>query len=858
METSIASSPSIGKEEVLDPESSMYYHWGLDGAMEEMDVDKEDLGTDVVDGQSKSVQEGDTSTHGSHVGPSTNTSTNTTPTPVPMEYDVTKQFTTSQLFSFDEHLVEWTRGMGKRHGFVIIIMGLEKLMKNRKPRMRFACERSGKYRKYVKKSLGEEVVVKKRERSTGTKKCECPFELKAVKGDDGWTLSVHNGTHNHPPVAYLEGHSYAGRLTFDEISTLVDLKMFDDKTWEEFSCSWGLVVLSTSAEQYEERLRALKRDFKMVPAALEYLEKNWLEPYKERFVGAWTDNIMHFGNLTINRAESAHAKLKHQLKHSQCNFDGIWEKIHRLILLQETEVRGSFEKSLTCMQHDFRIPLFDSLRGVVSKNGMTLVLVASRQVQWLVESNIACGCALRKTHGLPCAHEIAPYKTGNISIPLDLIHDHWKRLSLLPSQVDGSLGETVKADFEIFYNRFMNESHAGQIHLASKLKEVFHPECITLLEPKQKVKTRGCPSTKEKNAKKVKNATKVRNSTHRDPLEFEHVLASLEKNGNPNAVKKTPRRNPKAQLVAPQASLQSVEDVNDKPRCNPKVQVVAPQASLQSMEGVKGKLQCNPTAQHVQAEASLQFSEVVKGKRRCNPRAQPVAPQASLQSVDDVNQKSRHNSRAKAKVAHASTSDFINQFPEAIRPYIESVKNVESDGKCGFRSISAFMKEDCGGEHGWKEVRKDLLQELDTNFSLYEKVAATTRRAWELHFILNCSESPAPTGKWMTMPDMGHLIASTYNCVLVHLSKNQCLMFLPLRSKPLPSMRRKVIAIGFVDGGHSVFLKNDSPMPPIACNWTIFHDHVAKNWGVPYAAAIKKFNEIIGNDVATKEVIDVD
>ncbi|KAG5528433.1 hypothetical protein RHGRI_029195 [Rhododendron griersonianum] len=402
---------------------------------------------------------------------------------------------------------------------------------------------------------------------------------------------------------------------------------------------------------------------------------------------------------------------------------------------------------------------------------------------------------------------------------------------LLPPQVDGSLGETVKVDFEIFYNRFMNESHAGQIHLASKLKEVFHSECTTLLEPKQKVKTRGRPSTKEKNAKKVKNATKVRNSTRRDPSEFEHVLASFE-NGNPNAVKKTPRRNPKAQLVAPQASLQSVEDVNDKPRCNPKVQAVAPQASLQSAKGVKGKLQCNPIAQPVQPEASLQSSEG----------------------------KSRRNSRAKAKVAHASTYDFINQFPEVIRPYIESVKDVESDGNCGFRAISAFMKEDCGSEHGWKEVRKYLLQELDTNFSLYEKVAATTRRAWELHFILNCSESPAPKGKWMTMPDMGHLIASTYNCVLVHLSKNQSLTFLPLRSKLLPSMRRKVIAIGFVDGGHfvQVFLKNGSPMPPIACNWTIFRDPVAKNWGVPYAAAIKKFNEIIGNDVATKEVIDVD
>ncbi|KAG5528434.1 hypothetical protein RHGRI_029196 [Rhododendron griersonianum] len=108
METSIASSPSIGKEKVLDPESNMYYHWGLDGAMEEMDVDKEDLGTDVVDGQSKSVQEGDTSMHGSHVGPSTNTNTTPTPTPtpIPMEYDFTKQFTTSQVSVF---LKPWSK-----------------------------------------------------------------------------------------------------------------------------------------------------------------------------------------------------------------------------------------------------------------------------------------------------------------------------------------------------------------------------------------------------------------------------------------------------------------------------------------------------------------------------------------------------------------------------------------------------------------------------------------------------------------------------------------------------------------------------------------------------------------------------
>ncbi|KAF7121036.1 hypothetical protein RHSIM_Rhsim13G0127400 [Rhododendron simsii] len=78
-------------------------------------------------------------------------------------------------------------------------------------------------------------------------------------------------------------------------------KMFNDKMWEEFICSWGLVVPSSSVAQYEERLCVLKRNFEMVPAALEYVEKNWLVPYKEKFVGFWTDKIMHFENLTSNR-----------------------------------------------------------------------------------------------------------------------------------------------------------------------------------------------------------------------------------------------------------------------------------------------------------------------------------------------------------------------------------------------------------------------------------------------------------------------------------------------------------------------------------------------------------------------------
>ncbi|KAG5555447.1 hypothetical protein RHGRI_006187 [Rhododendron griersonianum] len=59
MVTSIASSPSIGKEEVFDPtyESNVHFDWGLEGCAMEMEVDKEEGAMDVVVSEPKSQQE---------------------------------------------------------------------------------------------------------------------------------------------------------------------------------------------------------------------------------------------------------------------------------------------------------------------------------------------------------------------------------------------------------------------------------------------------------------------------------------------------------------------------------------------------------------------------------------------------------------------------------------------------------------------------------------------------------------------------------------------------------------------------------------------------------------------------------
>ena len=60
---------------------------------------------------------------------------------------------------------------------------------------------------------------------TGTKIFGCLFSLKGKKlaNDDDWCLKVICGVHNHPTADYLEDHLYAGRLSNEETSLLIDM-----------------------------------------------------------------------------------------------------------------------------------------------------------------------------------------------------------------------------------------------------------------------------------------------------------------------------------------------------------------------------------------------------------------------------------------------------------------------------------------------------------------------------------------------------------------------------------------------------------------------------------------------------------
>ncbi|KAH1192978.1 hypothetical protein GmHk_19G054109 [Glycine max] len=78
------------------------------------------------------------------------------------------------------------------------------------------CERSGHYRSRKKDFV---------RRDTGSRKCGCPFKLrgKPVVGGQGWMVKLMCGSHNHELAKSLVGHPYAGRLTKDEKTIVVDM-----------------------------------------------------------------------------------------------------------------------------------------------------------------------------------------------------------------------------------------------------------------------------------------------------------------------------------------------------------------------------------------------------------------------------------------------------------------------------------------------------------------------------------------------------------------------------------------------------------------------------------------------------------
>jgi len=106
-----------------------------------------------------------------------------------------------------------------------------------------------------------------------------------------------------------------------------------------------------------------------------------------------------------------------------------WDAVNKVIILQHNEIKASFELSLHVVSHTLNVTLYKYLIGYVSKYALVHIVEEFLKVQSTGFNSSQFGCVIRRTHGLPCACELARYHLG--VIPLTEVHVMWTRLSFL-------------------------------------------------------------------------------------------------------------------------------------------------------------------------------------------------------------------------------------------------------------------------------------------------------------------------------------------------------------------------------------------------------------------------------------------
>ncbi|KAH1257237.1 hypothetical protein GmHk_03G007253 [Glycine max] len=134
----------------------------------------------------------------------------------------------------------------------------------------------------------------------------------------------------------------------------------------------------------------------------------------------------------------------------------------------------------------------------------------------------------------------------------------------------------------------------------------------------------------------------------------------------------------------------------------------------------------------------------------------------ALHSVQNSNSLVKHSASSSKDPIQRGNIPMLDQFHLCIHDSIENNIDVKADGNCAYRAIAALLGM---GEESWSLVTMD---------------------------------------KWMKITDMGYVIASRYNVIIVSLSRQQSMTFFLLEV----SCHQILLCI--------VLLRDHCPLPPVA------------------------------------------
>ncbi|KAK9750626.1 hypothetical protein RND81_02G209100 [Saponaria officinalis] len=159
---------------------------------------------------------------------------------------------------------------------------------------------------------------------------------------------------------------------------------------------------------------------------------------------------------------------------------------------------------------------------------------------------------------------------------------------------------------------------------------------------------------------------------------------------------------------------------------------------------------------------------------------------------------------------------FDNEIPDFMLPWIEDWLNVIGDGNCGYRALAHQIY---GNESEWVRVRRDLLDELTTNKAHYTKIFGRQKEVDLAAHSISHWSGPAPKYHWMSILDMGFIIANRYDAIFVNLSLDGSVTFLPTKPSCSAEICLAVVYVASMEHFVWVRLGNESPLPRLYTLW---------------------------------------
>ncbi|XP_026399776.1 PKS-NRPS hybrid synthetase CHGG_01239-like [Papaver somniferum] len=573
--------------------------------------------------------------------------------------------------------------------------------------------------------------------------------------------------------------------------------------WLSFIKDLDSLVWFITETRYEENLKKfIDRWNERYPSAVSYSRKNWLDPLKQKFVRAWTNRYRNYGNESTSIAESAHGRLKKLLDSNQENIVTVTEAMEQYFKNDIDRITKAFQKSsmermTTFLKHE------KFLRGIEYNVSHWAIEHMMKELDYEIEKGRPgdmCICTSMSSLGLPCQHMLIKYKEV---IPLEYIDPFWKQLSFTPppTELVGESPWETNEGIEFFNSH--GTSATRQI-LLSQLRLITRPWTRDLNEPIIG-KPPGRPQTQLSRTKERKILKKT---TGREVERQEKTVPK--KRGRPKKEVST--------------STPQEDDGSSQP--TPKKRQSAKKGLCTPMQ-----TQQDESAQSVQ---NIDEAQIPK-RRRERPRKFVYVPLGPLEYVEDGldiltllhgdrktprDPKSRRPSRS----YHTKIQEYMNQLPEFIREYIIYTDDVDGDGNCGFyaatEQLGYLSLADNEGLTQWQYARRRMAATLIEKKRFYEHAVDDEKGFKNLHArVLGPKEPMAflPSEYWMQMPVCGHLLADTFNCVVHYFSPTASSTFTPKWQKCEGSLKKRRMALAFVNENHFIILKlkENCPLPPV-------------------------------------------